>query len=339
MAEVPIYDLAARSGGLPLVDTRTADGLKFTIFDHRGDREVSEQERFLIQQSVLHCARRQVTIKNPFLRNKRTIALASYPLVNLYDSEIDKRCKWTLIRDGEDVLGVVLEYRGSHNDRIIPIAPREITMTFIADYLNHPETMRNPSDFRPVLPVSSFPHEELKDLLGNEWGLRDGKAQRMIRMAVDQNSYQKSSKKIKLKGLPYGWIVRPLTDEDIPSINSLLESNYKQHSFRSPKYHHGVIDYRGEVIAMSGVIGFAAPHGLSPIALTGDLATRKGFEGHDYAKHARKASLDMLFTEENPFLPVIVVSDANERSVHVNERFGYKRIKDFWWAVFKKKFE
>jgi len=92
---------------------------------------------------------------------------------------------------------------------------------------------------------------------------------------------------------------------------------------------------------MSGILAQAQRVGFLPISLSGNLVTRKGYEGKGLALAARAATLNKIKLMDL-YNQGIVVSDANEKSLPLNQKLGYRTIRinsglaTFWWCIYRR---
>src|SRR3989344_1762763 len=313
---------------------------RYTLFkyNHRGRVGIPEGEKDYIRRVILSSAR--AWIKESDEKKQHTLGIASYPIVDLFDPEISRRCNWIEVRRGTKTKAIVLDYLGEHNYRYFCYGSKDAIATFVSEFPNIKHAMaEHPFDFRLVLPSWIFQEKELPSLLGQEWELKYGNAEGAIRMVNDLSIY----KPFQLE-LPQGLEIVDVTKAHVPSVMTLLEESYPHHSFRpeAPENHKVIIDSTsGKVLALSGILGQAIPPRLPPISLTGDLVVRKGYERRGLAKAVRKATLEQIINTP-PFSNGIAVADANEMSYGVNLRLGYKPIPvdstsaHFWWCIYNR---
>lgn len=313
---------------------------RYTLFkyNHRGRVGIPEGEKDYIRRVILSSAR--PWIKESPEKRQHTLGIASYPVVDLLDPEIGRRCNWIEIRRGTKTKAIVLDYLGEHNYRYFCYGSKDAITSFISEFPNIKHALAEHSfDFRLVLPAWIFSEDELTGLLGQDWELRTGKAEKVTRMLINLLNYKPTQIE-----LPRGLEIVDVTEAHVPSVMTLLEESYPHHSFRpeAPESHKAIIDSTsGEVVALSGILGQALPPKLPPISLTGDLVVRKGYERQGLATAVRQATLEQI-SNTSPFNRGIAVSDVIETSYGVNFRLGYRPIPigstnaQFWWCIYNK---
>jgi hypothetical protein len=265
--------------------------------------------------------------------NDFVLGTASYPIVNLLNPEISNRCNWMVLREEATIQATGLEYRGEHNKRWFLYGKHEAICTFLRNY---PKFIPGDQSFRFVVMSDQFPEPEsqLPILLGPKWHLREGKANTVTRMITTKNLNEQNVDIRSQKSLPKDWQLRVLTDEDLPAINRLLETNYPQHPpVQSATGFVGIVTDSGEVISTSTVVAQCSDSRLPrPITLVGNLATDMRFRRLGLASKVRAETLRRIFNDP-VFSRGIVVADANSSSLPVNCGLGFLPVADFLWCI------
>jgi len=334
-------------------------GMNALMLYHRGRmHEVPQEEKLAIDDGIIDGTNRSILGYSGKRERADRMALASYPLVDLW-SPIDRRCNWIVLTAKEPAIttnggvemqdkhvATILQYQGEHNIRYFPYGSKRHVVEFMREWSKTEnglgEQEEDDETFRVVLPAWQFAEEELDSLVGFNWELRE-KPEIITRIVNPIKDNVPPSVTI-----PEGFQIVDLTSSQVPQVREMLDKNYPHHSFHSHRNHKGIVDLNtGEVVAISGIVGRATPPELPPITLTGNLVTDSRYRGRGLASAARIATLQDIKAD-----PVygkgIVVADVIKASEGINLGLGFRRIPvgsaaeklgfaKFYWCIYQPK--